>query len=557
MTYYAYLWVAHSIQGFVINSTKLAEMVGASELLELLLDDQGPFDSVLGRVNQSFPNAKVKASRRGGGAVYLITHEKAALIALRDAWQLVVAGAVPGLPFADAIAEGKHPALAIEAGQKKIEQQRNTPEIDLPEAGPLVRRAPRSGLPATKTVKDREQTVWVDRAAFNKLEGKYGDKQFSHGVLLDEKYLQKNGKDLRDQYVLPRNLDASDPDQTSFPFKPNSHYIGIIHADGNGLGQMLINLKEEAKIAAKDYADVFLAVSKAIDKATTDAARAAVMADSITREGVPQSKGSDKLVLPVRPLILGGDDLTIIVRGDLALDFTARFLEAFEKTSKKEFEKLRADEGWSNYLGIKILPEQMTACAGVALLRSNQPFALGYQLAESLCSAAKRASKQHSENPVPSSLVFHRVTSSLIEDYTNALDRELGFVDANNQHWQFTLGAYGVGQFAKDLPPFAALADIKQLFSDEIMARGPTRQFMTMMKQDSDEAKRIWQRWRKHMAVEAFKQRLANFDADASALLGKPGGLQLAESPFIAVPGKSKHLSFLGDLIAWLAVTGE
>ena len=57
-------------------------------------------------------------------------------------------------------------------------------------------------------------------------------------------------------------------------------------------------------------------------------------------------------------VILGGDDLTAIVRADLALDFTAAFLRAFAQSTGPLIAELRA-------AGVAGLPDRLSACAGV------------------------------------------------------------------------------------------------------------------------------------------------------------------------------------------------
>ena len=64
----------------------------------------------------------------------------------------------------------------------------------------------------------------------------------------------------------------------------------------------------------------------------------------------------------------------------------------------------------------------MTACAGIAFIKSSYPFSYGYDLAETLCGVAKKDAKSAemkyaNGGKAPSCLMFHKVQSSFIEDY--------------------------------------------------------------------------------------------------------------------------------------------
>jgi hypothetical protein len=81
--------------------------------------------------------------------------------------------------------------------------------------------------------------------------------------------------------------------------------------------------------------------------------------------------GDGVVYLPVRPIILGGDDLTFVCDGGLALDLAAAALAAFERTPVP-------------------LLGQVRACAGVAIARTHAPILPAYELAASLCDSAKQ-----------------------------------------------------------------------------------------------------------------------------------------------------------------------
>jgi len=82
--------------------------------------------------------------------------------------------------------------------------------------------------------------------------------------------------------------------------------------------------------------------------------------------------------LPLRPVLLGGDDLTFLCDGRIALDLAATALREIAN-------------GDCPHLG------KMSACAGVAIVRSHYPFARAYELAERLCQHAKSVRHQQQD----------------------------------------------------------------------------------------------------------------------------------------------------------------
>jgi hypothetical protein len=118
---------------------------------------------------------------------------------------------------------------------------------------------------------------------------------------------------------------------------------------------------------------------------------------TIDKEGGPWLRGriadlgfalresAGKVLLPVRPVLLGGDDLTFLCDGRIALDLAEAALDAFAREVP--------------HLG------RITACAGVAIVPAHTPFDRAYELAERLCASAKR--RRHEENDSGSWIDWH------------------------------------------------------------------------------------------------------------------------------------------------------
>lgn len=82
--------------------------------------------------------------------------------------------------------------------------------------------------------------------------------------------------------------------------------------------------------------------------------------------------------MPLRPIVMDGDDFTFVCTADLAIPLAAGFLLELMKGQKEEAQKI-------------------TACAGIAFVHSHFPFYEAYCIAEESCSDAKKKWYQRRE----------------------------------------------------------------------------------------------------------------------------------------------------------------
>lgn len=189
-------------------------------------------------------------------------------------------------------------------------------------------------------------------------------------------------------------------------------WIAIIHADGNGLGKVVQTVGKKK--------DVYKVFSQKLSEATTEAAHQAYKEVSWPFDA--------REAIPIRPVVLSGDDMTVIIRGDIALDYANAFIVAFEKETRKALgDILRSEHVFADDR------DYLTACAGIAFIKSSFPFYYGYELAEVLCGQAKKDTKaingENSNHLPPSCLMFHKVQDSFIFDYQDIVRRELTAYD--------------------------------------------------------------------------------------------------------------------------------
>lgn len=537
MPVHAYLFEAKSIQTYILSSGRLAEMVGASEIVEALCAPQGLLDSVLGVLGT---DEEIRFSRRAGGAFYAFSESREAVRGLRALWLLSVQQFAPGLEFVDALVGGDRncpDALsAHERGQRELIAAHSRQARTLPLAGPFVALNRRTGLPAVTR---------RSRTGSGELADVVGSRcrQYARFGALAIKFAPR---DIANPEHWPINLNpdearADTESAPAFPFLKDGHgttlnrHIAVVHADGNGLGQLLMRLRDALRAAPGRYEQVFLALSEAIAEANQAAAAAA------TASVLQARRDGGSGIFPARPIVCGGDDLTIIVRADLALSFTRTFLSAFARESEKLLQQ------FTQRYGVGGLPARLSACAGIAYASSNQPFYMMHSMAEGLCLHAKSHAKRIAGAEVPSALAFYRINASMADQFGDVLEQELTTVHSGVAYRQ-TLEAYGLE--ADGLSRLDDLIELQKLLQRAEMSGGAARRLIGLMAHDLAQAKTEYRRWRELMEKNRPRQ-LNQFDD----LLFKLCRVEVdGDLPYAAQTTHGLRVSPLGDAVTLMSV---
>ncbi len=514
---YALLFEANGIQRYLFASGRLRDVAGASELLDRLTSGKG---NLLDSVCEAAGTTKrVDFSRRAGGAFYAFSDDRRPLEALRDLWTLAVQQYAPGLAYSLGMGGGNDAAEAFDAARRALMADTSRLRPRLPVAAPVTERSRRTGEAAEHEDKKEGK---IDAA--NQRRKRFAD--LAKASFLDRYAPDDAGLGWRDW---PRTLEPDAKDGT-FPFQDENRTIALIHADGNGLGQLLIRIKEAAKRQPEKFIDYFKHFSELVETITQDAAKTAT-----EQVLLPAREKERSECLAARPILLGGDDITVLVRADLALRYCRVFAEAFEQASRDELAKLGEK-------GITGLPARLTLGFGVVFMRASQPFYLASHLAESLIAHAKKKAKAIDRDDPPASLAFHRVTSSLVDDYEQIVARELTH-GRDGQTFIDTLGAYFLSDGRR--PALADLEDLAALLGRDDMARGPTRQLMTLMGHPGIQAEQRYRRWRQLMADK--QPALRRFDDLLSRLAGEQ---QHDGLPYARKQNNEPWRTPLGDALA-------
>ena len=204
--------------------------------------------------------------------------------------------------------------------------------------------------------------------------------------------------------------------------------VAVIHIDGNGVGGVMRRLDEvlsekgggalkgELEVAEGDSDALrafVLKISERLDAAVKLAFRSAW--ERVAKLARKDAEDSNRryTAIPVVPVILGGDDVTVITSGDYALPFAAAYLRYYEEATGNDpiLRYLTPPEGQDT--------GPMTAAAGVAIVKRNFPFHIAYELAEKLVNRAKKVGK--TACPPCSTLDYHVLFDTTVLDPDEAI----------------------------------------------------------------------------------------------------------------------------------------
>lgn len=381
------------IQSYVFASNRLRDVVGASLLVEWATSKEvgGGLDVGGG------PSRQIIMAAGGNAILSFKNHDDAKVFVLHYTRRLL--DEAPGLDVAVAHYEYRQGQLArgllalqVKLAAAKLNRRPHAPRLGLGVMQPCAI----TGLPASELSRDFGQGQWVSRR-IAKLRGATRRADSSRWDSVLDKISAGCGH-VRDRKLrFPNELDKMGRT------RGDTSLIGVVHVDGNGIGRRIQHwlvtrqtaddesVKNDISNRSKALDDLVKSVFQAVLKRLIDCVRPKDENANIYHvQGQPDpprqldfdlSNDGDTILLPIRPILLGGDDLTFVCDGRLALDLAATALKAFPEESKHSPDLLT------------IGTEPITACAGVALVRAHAPFRRSYDQCEVLCASAKQAKR--------------------------------------------------------------------------------------------------------------------------------------------------------------------
>lgn len=399
-TKYLYGAAVQGIQQFIFQTNELKDIVGASELVEQICTTA--FDK-FGK-----PECGESIIRAAGNIKFIFNKREDCENAVLYFPKTVMTMA-PGITISQAVVEFSGSESfedLVNKLEKKLRTQRNKPMQSLTLGLMGIDRSRRTGLPTTHINGEEhlDEATHRKRSAVTK-EGENVTKSLCNKSFGIENVPFKK---------IPLDISTMTGD---------NDWVAIIHADGNSLGETIMQIGSDKDLLSK--------FSKSLGEATVKSAVAAFN----TIMGLNKGKEDDPY--PLRPVVLGGDDVTLICRGDLAIPYVAKFLEEFENNTRDCCGQYLTDAHAYGPGG----RDHLTACAGIAFIKSSYPFYYGYNLAEELCEQAKKDAKKE-KNRVkglpPSCLMLYKVQDSFTESYDKIVARELQLFNTDS----FEFGPY-------------------------------------------------------------------------------------------------------------------
>ena len=423
------LFDIHAKQRFIFSSTRLKENVGASFQITLL-------DSWVGESVAKLNLSAQWVSRSSGRLLLMLDCDSSArkLIgevtrrAHAEAPEMDVSGVfvhmVGSYLSGDDLRAVDHVAYQYALNR--------SPALSRFAQMPFLLRANDSSLPAAPSYADSGEVA----APSSALEGRalslpaqvkvrqanIARDHFLNLARVQRLLYDEDEKLARDPTKLEELLQTASEGGVGVPSK-----VAVIHIDGNGVGGVMRRLDEvlsekggalkgELEVAEgdSDALRVFvLKISERLDAAVKLAFRSAW--ERVAKLARKDAEDSNRryTAIPVVPVILGGDDVTVITSGDYALPFAAAYLRYYEEATGNDpiLRYLTPPEGQDT--------GPMTAAAGVAIVKRNFPFHIAYELAEKLVDRAKKVGK--TAQPPCSTLDYHVLFDTTVLDPDEAI----------------------------------------------------------------------------------------------------------------------------------------
>ena len=422
---YLYGASIQGIQSFIFQTNRLKDVVGASEIVNNVCTDLF--------LNEFLQEGQLIVSAAGKILCIYSTQKMVENTLLR--FPKRVQEYAPGITVSQAVvAFDSEDEKVLRNAQSQLEErlriQRNRPSKSIMLGLMGMERSRTTGLPAIVY----EENDFVDESTCAKRN------VFKQGVT-NHLYKKMTGdqKDFSKAYYDLKELTG------------NNDWIAVIHADGNGLGEV---------VAKQNNAKDLKTFSEKLDQSTIEAARRScslLMRDSI---------------LPIRPVVIGGDDLTVICKADIAVDFVSIYLKCFEEETRKR--------------GIPL-----TACAGIAYMKSSYPFYYGYEMAEMLCGKAKEDAKSDvlkfaNNGLAPSCMMFYKIQSSFVDDFSVIYEKELHPCQTHS----YLFGPYYISEQKSrwTITDLTNIVEELNLDVDKNSAKSNIREWLTILSEKGEDA---------------------------------------------------------------------
>jgi hypothetical protein len=361
MREYAALFDVTSIQKYVFASNKLKENLGASFLVSDIYESMIASNIALKNIPQKV-NGKYDGYIGGGNALFFFDNEDKAKEFVKE-WTKSLLILAPGITVASAMSKWDEKDFTKSRNELFDKLKGNKSKYITQTI------TQRHGISAECQSDGYSMDVWrdifLDDGKIDKERSSYISAATNAKVVAYDKAKNKIENDyknlLGNEFCFTGELDKLGQS------KGSENHIAIVHIDGNSMGDRFKQLTslETTKQLSKDVENAVKNSFKTLlQKIVSE------LADPVKKEYLSLKPDGNKSILPIRPIILGGDDITFVCEGRMGIYYAKIFME--------EFAKQNVSDG-----------KPLSSCAGIAVIKTKYPFYKGYQLAEELCANAK------------------------------------------------------------------------------------------------------------------------------------------------------------------------
>ncbi|MEE1340134.1 MAG: hypothetical protein UHG91_05065 [Succinivibrionaceae bacterium] len=411
------------IQAFILGTKKLKEMIGGSEIIDYIAyikDEKENHDLGKGFLRSMLEESKLniilaKDARKPEKNDVLIRQANAGIIHMvfgdiKEArnfinkFGLKVLNDYPALPLFAALEECEFTKESLKDARFKcslqISQARNRQPVPcgmLME--PLCEVSSLEDLPSIKPDSDLIKTYDKDARISLPSQTRQNSTLIKRSNERLHSYLNDN--EINKEYTWSEDLKEIDG---------GSNRVAFIHMDGNDLGKLFRSALEEDKEKKKneDPSEGIKNMGE-LSKLVEESSKAAFEYAIKAILPFANVKPNGEYIIPLRPLVLGGDDITAVVRADLGLIFCKKFAEEFENYSEKNWPKKIKE------------PSHLSLGIGMVICPTNYPFVKAFELAHQLLSNAKKKTKNDKDRK--SSIDYLVITNEVETNLTSIRER--------------------------------------------------------------------------------------------------------------------------------------